>query len=78
MDEHFEALTLAQLHQYQKPVGLLNVQGYYDPMLAMLDRMVEKGFLKAENKGLCLDASTVAELLDKMAAYEYNAVKKWV
>lgn len=78
MDEHFEALTLAQLHQYRKPVGLLNVNGYYDPMLAMLDRMVEKGFLKADNRGLCIDAASVTELIDRMSAYEYQAVKKWL
>ena len=78
MDEHFEALTLAQLHQYRKPVGLLNVKGYYDPMLQMLDTMVENGFLKAQNRQLCIDALTIPELLDKMVAYEYNAITKWV
>lgn len=78
MDEHFEALTLAQLHQYRKPVGLLNVQGYYNPMLQMLDHMVEYGFLKAQNRELCIDASSVPELLDKMTAYEYKAVQKWL
>lgn len=78
MDEHFEALTLAQLHQYRKPVGLLNVRGYYDPMLRMLDNMVEHGFLKAQNRELCIDASTAPELLDKMTAYEYKAATKWL
>lgn len=78
MDEHFEALTLAQLHQYRKPVGLLNVRGYYDPMLQMLDQMVENGFLKAKNRGLCLDAPDVSELLDRMIQYEYQAAEKWV
>lgn len=77
MDEHFEALTLAQLRQYRKPVGLLNVRGYYDPLLRMLDNMVENGFLKANNRNLCLDAPDVAGLLDKMTAYEYNALEKW-
>ena len=77
MDEHFEALTLAQLHQYHKPIGLLNVLGYYDPLLAMLDNMVQHGFLKAQNRLLCLDAPTVDELLDKMAAYEHKALEKW-
>ena len=77
MDEHFEALTLAQLHQYHKPIGLLNVRGYYDPLLAMLDNMVQHGFLKAQNRLLCLDAPTVDELLDKMAAYEHKALEKW-
>lgn len=78
MDEHFEALTLAQLHQYRKPVGLLNVEGYYDPMLLMMDRMVENGFLKSANRGLCIDSESVTTLLDKMAAYEYQAANKWV
>ncbi len=78
MDEHFEALTLAQLHQYRKPVGLLNVRSYYDPMLQMLEHMVQFGFLKQQNRGLCIDAPTVPELLDKMAAYEYQATTKWL
>ena len=78
MDEHFEALTLAQLHQYRKPVGLLNVRGYYDPMLRMLDNMVEHGFLKAQNRELCIDATAAPELLDKMTAYEYRAAAKWL
>lgn len=78
LDEHFEALTLAQLHQYRKPVGLLNVDGYYDPLLAMLGQMVEYGFLKAANRDLCLDATTVPSLLERMEAYEYRALDKWV
>lgn len=78
MDEHFEALTLAQLHQYRKPIGLLNVRGYYQPMLQMLDQMVQFGFLRPQNRHLCLDAPGVVELLDKMQQYEYQAVGKWV
>ncbi|MBK8557508.1 MAG: TIGR00730 family Rossman fold protein [Lewinellaceae bacterium] len=77
MDEHFEALTLAQLHQYHKPVGLLNVEGYYDPMLQMLDNMVENGFLREQNRKFCLSADRVETLIDQMAAYEYNPVGKW-
>ncbi|MCW5924668.1 MAG: TIGR00730 family Rossman fold protein [Saprospiraceae bacterium] len=78
MDEHFEALTLAQLHQYRKPIGLLNVRGYYDPLLQMLDNMVANGFLKPDNRNLCLDAPDVTGLLEKMTAYEYKALTKWV
>lgn len=78
MDEHFEALTLAQLQQYRKPIGLLNVRGYYDPLLRMLDSMVDNGFLKSDNRHLCLDAPDVAGLLEKMTAYEYQALEKWV
>lgn len=78
MDEHFEALTLAQLQQYRKPVGLLNVRGYYDPLIAMMDRMVENGFLKADNRQLCIDAPAIPELLEKMTVYEYKALEKWI
>lgn len=68
MDELFEALTLAQLRQYRKPIGLLNVSGYYDPLLGMMDRMVEEGFLAPANRNLCIDADTPLALLEKMAA----------
>ncbi len=78
MDEIFEALTLAQLHQYPHPIGLLNVRGYYDPLLAMLDNMVQFGFLKAHNRGLCIVASSIPELLEKMEQYRYDPVGKWV
>jgi predicted Rossmann-fold nucleotide-binding protein len=54
------------------------VRGYYDPMLTMLDQMVANGFLKAKNRGLCLDAGSVPDLLDKMLVYEYQAEKKWL
>lgn len=77
MDELFEALTLAQLHQYQKPIGLLNVEGYYDPLIAMLDNMVKFGFLREQNRELCIIENTPETLLDKMGSYVYNAMPKW-
>jgi uncharacterized protein (TIGR00730 family) len=77
MDEIFEALTMAQLHQYQKPIGLLNTNGFYNPLSAMLDNMVKHGFLKEENRKLCIEAPTIETLLDKMEAYRYNAINKW-
>lgn len=78
MDELFEALTLAQLQQYPRPVGLLNVEGYYDPLLTMLDRMVERGFLKESNRQLCIVGETIPELLDRMAAFEHRPELKWM
>lgn len=77
MDELFEALTLAQLRQYQKPIGLLSVRGYYDPLLHMLDHMVEHGFLKAQNRKLCLASDNIPDLLSAMENYEYRALDKW-
>ncbi|MBC7776517.1 MAG: TIGR00730 family Rossman fold protein [Phycisphaerae bacterium] len=77
MDEHFEALTLAQLHQYQKPIGLLSVRGYYDPLLQMLDNMVDNGFLKEQNRRLCIASDTIPELISAMERYEHRALNKW-
>lgn len=77
MDELFEALTLAQLHQYKKPIGLLSLRGYYDPLLEMLDHMVENGFLKEPNRKLCIAAGSVPELLTAMEKYEHRALDKW-
>jgi uncharacterized protein (TIGR00730 family) len=77
MDEHFEALTLAQLRQYRKPIGLLNVRGYYDPLIHMMDTMVQYGFLRENNRHLCIEADNIPELLERMTTYEYNALDKW-
>ncbi len=77
LDEHFEALTLAQLLQYQRPIGLLNVRGYYDPLIQMLDTMVENGFLREQNRHLCIVSDNIPDLLDKMKRYEHRALDKW-
>jgi uncharacterized protein (TIGR00730 family) len=77
MDEHFEALTLAQLLQYQRPIGLLNVRGYYDPLVQMLDVMVENGFLKEQNRRLCIVSGDIHDLLEQMQRYEHRALDKW-
>ena len=54
LEEFFEVLTWAQLGEHEKPCGLLNVAGYYDPLLAVFDRMVEAGFLSESNRALVL------------------------
>jgi uncharacterized protein (TIGR00730 family) len=56
MDELFEAWTWTQLGLHRKPCGLLNFQGYYDPLLAFLDRAVAEGFLRPRHRaGLWVD-----------------------
>ncbi|MEO1448263.1 MAG: TIGR00730 family Rossman fold protein [Bacteroidota bacterium] len=78
LDETFEIMTWAQLGLHQCPVGLLNVKGYYDPMLRMLDHMVEEGFLRAENRAMLLADSDPEQLLAKMDAYQAPDVEKWL
>lgn len=69
LDELFEALTLNQLQIEQKPVGILNINGYFDATLQQLDKMVEEGFLKPQNKALLIVADNIPELMNKMNNY---------
>lgn len=73
LDEIFEALTLGQLGIENKPIGLLNTQGFFSPMLAQLDLMVEEGFLKQENRDMVLVSDTIEGLIEQM--YNYTAPK---
>ncbi|MDB4036583.1 TIGR00730 family Rossman fold protein [Polaribacter sp.] len=70
LDELFEALTLSQLQIEQKPIGLLNVNGFFDAVLLQLDKMVEEGYLKPAGRNLLLVANSVKELMQKMDAYK--------
>jgi len=70
LDELFEALTLNQLQIEQKPVGLLNVNGFFDATLLQLNKMVEEGYIKSQNLNLLIVATTVDELLHKMNNYK--------
>ena len=80
LDELFETLTWAQIGEHSKPVGLLNVRGYYDALLTMLDRAVEEKFLFPEHRGLLLTSPDPEELLKAMEAFEPSpeAVRRWM
>ncbi len=65
-DELFEMLTWRQLHLHEKPIGVLNVNGFFDPFLSWLDVMVAEGFLKRANRDLLIARGSVEELLDAM------------
>lgn len=77
LDELFEIATWAQLVLHNKPIGILNVNGFYDNMLKHFDRMVLEGFLKHENRALIVVADNIKELYHKMKRYDYVAVEKW-
>lgn len=68
-DELFEILTWAQLHIHGKPVGLLNTDGYYDPLLAMVEHSIREGFVRPSNLDLFVVASTPADLIAAMREY---------
>jgi len=73
LDEIFEALTLGQLGIESKPVGILNTNGFFNPLLQQLDRMVTDGFLKPENRDMLLVSESIPELINAM--YKYKAPK---
>lgn len=76
-DELFEILTWAQLRIFHGPVGLLNVNGFYDLLLLQLDKMVEEGFLRADNRALLVVAEDPSMLLEKMESFRLqNAENK--
>jgi uncharacterized protein (TIGR00730 family) len=77
-EELFEIITWAQLGLHQKPIGLLNINGFYDGLINMLETMVTKGFLKIENLDLLIIDSTVDSLIKKMKTFEPTAVPKWL
>jgi len=70
LDELFEALTLGQLQIEQKPIGLLNVNGFFDEVLSQLDKMVEEGFLKQANRDMLFISNSVNDLMKKMNNYK--------
>ena len=74
----YEILTWGQLGLHQKPVGILNVNGFYDHLLAQMDFMVEEGFLKKENRDLLVYDENIESLLIKMGNVNHMDSKKWM
>src|ERR1019366_867598 len=78
LEEFCEAVTWAQLGLHAKPCGILNVLGYYTPLLAMFDHAVEERFLKPENRALVLARESPSELLRALDDWRPLPVKKWL
>ena len=75
-EELFEALTWQQLGYHKKPVGLLNVDGFYDLMLEFLDRATNSGFISQHHRESLIVDTNVASLLDKIETAEVVYVPK--
>ncbi len=77
-DELFEILTWGQLGIHRKPVALLNVKGFFTPLLLWLDHVVAEGLLKPKHRKLILVAETVPDMLKQLAEWTPPAtVTKW-
>jgi hypothetical protein len=78
LEELFEAWTWAQLGIHDKPVGLLNVGGFFDPLLAMLDHMVEQRFVRPAHRAMvCVDEGA-ERLLARLEGYRAPTTPKWM
>ncbi|HEX6909842.1 MAG TPA: TIGR00730 family Rossman fold protein [Longimicrobium sp.] len=77
-EEFCEVITWSQLGIHPKPCGLLNVGGYYAPLLAMFDHAVAEGFVRPQHRELVLEETAPAPLLERMRAFEPPATEKWI
>jgi uncharacterized protein (TIGR00730 family) len=77
LDELFETLTWAQLRFHSKPVGLLNVAGFFDGLLAFTERAVADGFLHPAHRDMIYVDDDPARLLDRMATFTPPEAGKW-
>lgn len=78
MDEFFELITDAQLGLHHAPVALLNIDGYFDHLLALLDRFEQDGFLRPFHHQLLIVATTLDELFDKLFQYQNTNSQEWL
>lgn len=79
MEELFEMMTWAQLGLHRKPIGILNVNGFYEPLLVFLNNMVTEGFLKEEFMKMIIVSEDIFELLGNMWDYQpATDIPKWM
>jgi uncharacterized protein (TIGR00730 family) len=78
LEEFFEVLTWAQLGEHRKPCGLLNIEGYYDPLLAVFDHMVNRGFLAEKHRSIVQVQQTPEDMLDALQSYVPPDTAKWI
>ncbi|MEI7488490.1 MAG: TIGR00730 family Rossman fold protein [Chryseobacterium sp.] len=78
LEEFFEMITWAQLGLHQKPIAILNINGFYTELLNMIQTMLDKGFLKEINQKMLIVDENIESLLNKIKNYEAPKVDKWI
>lgn len=78
MEEFFEVWTWSQLGIHRKPIGVLDVDGFFDPLVAFFDQLVREGFLRAEHRSTVLLDTSPELLLERLRTFEAPAVEKWI
>lgn len=78
LDEFFEMLTWAQLGLHKKPVAMLNINQFYQPLQMLAQTMVDNGFLKEVNQNMLLISNDIHDLLHQMKNYQAPNIPKWI
>lgn len=78
LEELFEVITWAQLGFHRKKIGLLNVAGYYDPLVRLIDHAADEGFIKPKHRQLIVADPQPGRLLKRMADHEMPPVRRWL
>ena len=78
LEEIFEVWTWAQLGHHRKPVGLLNVDGYFDLLAAFIEHQERELFIRPEHRDMLIVESDPARVLDRFASYRAPVVEKWI
>lgn len=77
LEEYFEMLTWGQLGLHRKPAGILNINGFYDPLIALASVMKANGFIKESSRRMLLISDNIDALIDMLEDYNAPAVDKW-
>ncbi|WP_316829750.1 TIGR00730 family Rossman fold protein [Pedobacter aquatilis] len=77
LEEFFEVLTWLQLGLHNKPIGVLNVNGFYDPLFEQMEMMVQSKFLKPANRDLVYNEAVASSLIDKMDSFSAMPDEVW-
>ena len=78
LEELFEVIAWAQLGIHRKPIGLLNVAGYFDALLSLVEHMIGEGFIKTKYRGLFVNAEQPRALLDALQRHQMPATRRWL
>lgn len=77
-EELFEAVTWSQLGYHRKPVGVLDVAGYYEPFRQMMTRSLDEGFVRPEVAPILSFGRSLPDLLSRMEAADWPPVERWI
>ena len=78
LEEWFEVIAWAQLGIHRKPIGLLNVAGYFDALLSFVDHTIAEGFVKSRYRGLFVTAEQPLALLDALQRHQLPPTRRWL